>query len=100
MGPGSCSASAPPTACCWRWSEHAADDRRIVMALREGGAATLRSLPAPALMAGSSEIRSRITLAGMVAGMVQGMRSEWLDYTPIYRTPAGAGIGMASGAWG
>ena len=70
-------------------------DRRVADALVKGDADVLCSLPACALNAGSSEIRNWI----LMAGAVEGMRNRWLEYQPLYRTPAGTGIGVAFGTW-
>ena len=70
-------------------------DRQIVDAIRSGDHAVLRSLPAHKLIAGSSEILNWLVMAGMV----EGLKSKWIDYHPIRRTPAGTGIGVAFGAW-
>jgi hypothetical protein len=34
-----------------------------------------------------------------MAGALDGLKSEWLEYHPLYRTPAGTGVGAAFGAW-
>jgi Catalytic LigB subunit of aromatic ring-opening dioxygenase len=70
-------------------------DRRVLEGFRQGKADLLRTLPAQALNSGSSEIRNWIA----VAGVVEGMESRWLEYQPLYRTPAGTGIGVAFGIW-
>lgn len=70
-------------------------DRKILQALRAGDAETLRAIPVEALNAGSSEIRNWIAMAGAI----DGLRLDWLEYQPIYRTPAGTGIGAAFGVW-
>jgi 3-O-methylgallate 3,4-dioxygenase len=70
-------------------------DRRVLEGCAAGGAEQLRSLPAAALNSGSSEIRNWIVLAGAI----EGMERRWLEYQPLYRTPAGTGIGVAFGAW-
>ncbi len=70
-------------------------DRQIVDALTTGNNAVLRSLPVRKLIAGSSEILNWLVMAGMV----EGLRSKWIEYYPIRRTPAGTGIGVAFGAW-
>jgi hypothetical protein len=70
-------------------------DRKIVDALKRGDNEVLRGLPIPALQAGSSEIRNWI----VTAGMVEGMRNDWIEYYPIRRTPAGTGIGVAFTVW-
>lgn len=70
-------------------------DRQVLDALLAGDRQTLRSLPPPALIGGSSEIRNWIALAGAI----DGLASQWHEYQPLYRTPAGSGIGVAFAAW-
>ena len=70
-------------------------DRRVADAMVRGDRDVLRSLPACALNAGSSEIRNWIAMAGAI----EGMKNRWLEYQPLYRTPAGTGIGVAFGVW-
>lgn len=70
-------------------------DRQIVRALSEGPLDELCQIPANALNSGSSEIRNWIALGGAI----QGMKNDWLEYQPLYRTPAGTGIGAAFGVW-
>lgn len=70
-------------------------DRRIVDALRTGDRTSLSTLPTPALNAGSSEIRNWIVLAGAV----EHLRNDYMEYHPIRRTPAGTGVGVAFATW-
>ncbi|MBV8534324.1 MAG: extradiol ring-cleavage dioxygenase [Alphaproteobacteria bacterium] len=70
-------------------------DQTIIAALRAGDPARLAAIPKGALNAGSSEIRNWIALAGAV----NGVAPEWLEYQPLYRTPAGTGVGTAFGVW-
>jgi aromatic ring-opening dioxygenase catalytic subunit (LigB family) len=70
-------------------------DRRVLEGFEPGKAELLRTLPVPALNSGSSEIRNWIALAGAI----EGMTNRWLEYQPLYRTPAGTGIGVAFGIW-
>jgi hypothetical protein len=70
-------------------------DRRVADALVKGDHEVLRSLPVSALNAGSSEIRNWIVMAGAI----EGMKNQWLEYQPLYRTPAGTGIGVGFGVW-
>ena len=70
-------------------------DRRVIDGFAAGRSELLRSLPAAALNSGSSEIRNWIVLAGAI----EGMERRWLEYQPLYRTPAGTGIGVAFGVW-
>jgi hypothetical protein len=70
-------------------------DRKILQALRDGDSESLRRIPVGALNSGSSEIRNWIAMAGAL----DGLHMKWLEYQPIYRTPAGTGIGTAFGVW-
>jgi hypothetical protein len=70
-------------------------DRCVIDGFEAGRSALLRTLPAAALNSGSSEIRNWI----VVAGAIEGMERRWLEYQPLYRTPAGTGIGVAFGVW-
>ena len=70
-------------------------DLRVLEGFESGKADLLRTLPAAALNSGSSEIRNWIS----VAGAVEGMKKRWTEYQPLYRTPAGTGIGAAFGVW-
>ncbi|MBN8814338.1 MAG: extradiol ring-cleavage dioxygenase [Sphingomonas sp.] len=66
-------------------------DRRILTGLRDNDADMLRSIPRAALRSGSSEILNWI----VAAGAINGMQVAWEEYVPLYRTPAGTGIGAA-----
>lgn len=70
-------------------------DWKILAALQERNGEALRKLPARLLQSGSSEIRNWIA----VAGAVEGMELNWYEYHPVYRTPAGTGVGMAFARW-
>jgi hypothetical protein len=70
-------------------------DRRVIDAVRLGRPDDLRTIPMGSLNAGSSEIRNWIA----VAGAIEDMRCEWLEYQPMYRTPAGTGVGAAFAVW-
>jgi hypothetical protein len=71
-------------------------DRRVIEGFSAERSELLRSLPRAALKSGSSEILNWV----MTAGAVDGMPLSWCDYVPIYRTPAGTGIGVAFACWG
>jgi len=71
-------------------------DRRVLRALAENDGPTLASLPREALNSGSSEILNWVALAGAVAPL--GL--SWHTYQPLYRTPAGTGVGAAFALWG
>jgi len=70
-------------------------DRRVLDACGRGDEDKLASIPLAKLNSGSSEIRNWIVVAGAAAGL----RSEWQEYVPLYRTAAGTGCGMAFAAW-
>lgn len=70
-------------------------DRRVIDALKSGDATDLCRLPAKLLKSGSSEIRNWIA----VAGILDGAKATWVEYVPVYRTPAGTGIGLAFARW-
>lgn len=70
-------------------------DRRVLDALRSRDAHALRSLPMAALNSGSSEILCWV----MAAGALERLDNVWSEYYPVYRTPAGTGIGLAFAAW-
>jgi hypothetical protein len=70
-------------------------DRGVLDAIAKGDAGHLRSVPPQALKSGSSEILNWI----LVAGAAEGMSPELVEYQPIYRTPAGSGIGLGFLAW-
>lgn len=70
-------------------------DRKVLDAIRSGDAATLRGLTRGELNSGSSEILNWV----MVAAMSQGLKNDWSEYYPGYRTPAGTGTGMAFATW-
>ena len=72
------------------------DLARTVLAALDGGTAdALRTIPGRLLNAGTSEIRNWIALGGLMRDAHPG----WSTYLPIYRTPAGTGIGLAFASW-
>jgi hypothetical protein len=71
-------------------------DRAVLDACARGDGAALAGIPPRKLNSGSSEIRNWIVAAGAAAGL----RAEWQQYVPLYRTGAGTGCGMAFAAWG
>lgn len=70
-------------------------DRLVIDSIRSGNAAELGRIPAKLLNSGSSEIRNWIA----VAGVFDGVKAAWTEYIPVYRTPAGTGIGLAFARW-
>lgn len=71
-------------------------DRRVIEGLRNGGGEALCDIPRGALNSGSSEILNWV----LAAGALEGLPLAWCEYQPIYRTPAGTGIGVAFAVWG
>lgn len=70
-------------------------DRSVLDAMARRDEASLAAIPRAALRSGSSEILNWIT----VAGASEQLSMAWTEYVPVYRTPAGTGIGMAFAAW-
>jgi hypothetical protein len=70
-------------------------DRGVLTAITDKDAAHLRSVPPQALRSGSSEILNWI----LAAGALEDLTADWTRYLPIYRTPAGSGIGMGFLIW-
>ena len=70
-------------------------DIRVLNALRSGDGAQLCGIPEKLLQAGSSEIRNWI----LVAGVFRQSPVRWAEYIPVYRTPAGTGVGLAFARW-
>ncbi len=70
-------------------------DHRVIDALKAGDSSALSRLPVNLLKSGSSEIRNWIA----VAGILDGIKTTWVEYVPVYRTPAGTGVGLAFARW-
>lgn len=70
-------------------------DRSILTAFEKRDSAALRSLPRRMLNSGSSEILNWV----LTAGAVDFMPVHWSQYLPIYRTPAGTGVGVGFVVW-
>jgi aromatic ring-opening dioxygenase catalytic subunit (LigB family) len=70
-------------------------DRRVIAAIREHDVATLTALKRGELNSGSSEILNWV----LVAGASEGMRNDWSEYYPGYRTAAGTGAGLGFATW-
>lgn len=71
-------------------------DHRILDALESGDHADLRTISRGALNSGSSEILNWI----VAAGAAQKLPLRWKEYFPLFRTPAGTGVGGAFAVWG
>ncbi|GAB3200147.1 hypothetical protein GCM10027062_18770 [Nocardioides hungaricus] len=72
-------------------------DRGFLDALCAEDADRMSGLADDLLVAGSSELRNWIVVAGALAG--RGLRAEVVDYVPCYRTDAGTGCGMGFVTW-
>lgn len=70
-------------------------DHRVLDALASGDHGPLRTIPRGALNSGSSEILNWI----VVAGALEEFPLLWKEYFPLFRTPAGTGVGSAFAAW-
>jgi hypothetical protein len=69
-------------------------DRMVLEAFMAKGADALCGLPRGALNSGSSEILNWV----LAAGAIDHLTPRWSQYRPVYRTPAGTGVGVAMGA--
>lgn len=70
-------------------------DGRVIAALKARDASALAALPREQLNSGSSEIRNWICMAGAV----EQLTLQHIDYIPGYRTPAGTGTGLCFADW-
>jgi 3-O-methylgallate 3,4-dioxygenase len=70
-------------------------DGRVIDALRRKDAGALGALPREQLNSGNSEIRNWICMAGAV----EHLSLQHLEYIPAYRTPAGTGTGLCFADW-
>lgn len=70
-------------------------DRMVLQAIRDRSESILRKLPRERLKGGNAEILNWVTLAAAV----QHLELKWDQYLPVYRTPAGTGIGMTFAMW-
>jgi 3-O-methylgallate 3,4-dioxygenase len=70
-------------------------DRRVLDGLKNKDAASLTTIPRRYMRSGTSEILNWITLAGAV----EDLEMDLVDYIASYRSPAGTGVGMAFARW-
>lgn len=70
-------------------------DRQVIGAIERADAGALRALPRAALQSGSSEILNWV----VAAGALRGTPVAWSEYLPLYRTPAGTGVGAGFVCW-
>jgi hypothetical protein len=69
-------------------------DRSVLAAFVSENTDALAAIPRQALNSGSSEILNWV----LAAGAIDSMTPRWSEYYPIYRTPAGSGVGIAVAA--
>jgi catalytic LigB subunit of aromatic ring-opening dioxygenase len=70
-------------------------DQAVIEAIRRKDMETLARLDPRRLKAGSSEIRNWIA----VASAATDLDLTWIEYVPVYRTPALTGIGLGFARW-
>jgi hypothetical protein len=70
-------------------------DRGVLEGLTSGETDRLKAIPQGALNSGSSEILNWV----LTAGALSGLTVQWHVYEPVYRTPAGTGIGLGFVSW-
>ncbi|WP_144160532.1 extradiol ring-cleavage dioxygenase [Paraburkholderia sp. BCC1885] len=71
-------------------------DRGVLRAFVSQDPDALRTIPRGALNSGSSEILNWIMTAGAIGTRLS---VQWHEYHPLYRTPAGTGVGAAFVLW-
>lgn len=70
-------------------------DHAVIEAIRRKDTEALAKLDPRRLKAGSSEIRNWIA----VASAATDLDLSWIEYVPVYRTPALTGIGLGFARW-
>jgi 3-O-methylgallate 3,4-dioxygenase len=70
-------------------------DHRVLEACRNKDGESLSTIPPAQLNSGSSEIRNWIA----AVGASEHLGTDWQDYYPCYRSPAGTGYGAAFAVW-
>lgn len=70
-------------------------DRKVLKAIEAHDADTLRQIPVKLIGGSNGQIRDLL----MMAGVMEDQRVNWSEYIPVYRTPAGTGIGIAFVSW-
>lgn len=70
-------------------------DRAFIETLRKGGPDGHAALPREKLQSGNSELRCW----SLLAGAVDGMTFDLIDYVPCYRSLGGTGCGVAFATW-
>jgi Catalytic LigB subunit of aromatic ring-opening dioxygenase len=72
-------------------------DRKLIAALEQKDAETLKSLPRERLYSATSESLNWVAVGGAVHDTP--LQAEVVDYVPVYRTPAGTGGGWTFIRW-
>ena len=70
-------------------------DHLVLHSIKDAKPDALAAIAPSKLNSGSSEIRNWI----VVAGAAERLQTQWQEYVPLYRSPAGTGCGMAFAAW-
>jgi 3-O-methylgallate 3,4-dioxygenase len=70
-------------------------DRRVLDAMKNKDVESLTTIPRRHMRSGTSETLNWITLAGVV----EDLEMDLVDYIPGYRSPAGTGVGIAFARW-
>lgn len=70
-------------------------DRKVIDAIKSRDVKTLTSIPQESLCSGTSEVRNWIAMAGALGDL----NCVYDHYIPVYRTPAGTGIGLGFAVW-
>ncbi len=73
----------------------AALDLKVLGAIKGKDAEVLRGLTRSQLNSGSSEILNWV----LVAAASESLNNDWTEYYPLYRTPAGTGVGVGFATW-
>jgi hypothetical protein len=70
-------------------------DRKVLDGIRNNDTASLCSIPPKLLSGPNGQIRDLL----VTAGIMEGRRVLWSEYIPVYRTPAGTGVGVGFVRW-
>jgi 3-O-methylgallate 3,4-dioxygenase len=70
-------------------------DLRVLDGMKNKDVTSLTTIPRRYMRSGTSEILNWITLAGAV----EDLEMDLVDYIPSYRSPAGTGVGIAFARW-
>ncbi len=70
-------------------------DTRVLDGMKNKDVTSLTTIPRRYMRSGTSEILNWITLAGAV----EDLEMDLVDYIPSYRSPAGTGVGIAFARW-